>query len=379
MLKSLQERDVRERDGVSVWRLIGRGLRSVPTKAKNLLIISFFGLDAGVALALWDMTTGPPEPDEMQRLAVILTAVIGAAFLMVAQVLHQVSQGRDCTAFELPNPRSHTFHANLIGLPLLGAISASLFALSIGVLVVGSHERPIMVVLLVVLIFYLYQAVALIAHTSRFLYKHATEQAEAAARAQAQATEAQLAALRAQMNPHFLFNALNTVAALVRTNGKEAEHTVEHLSEVLRRTLDRTRSNFGTVAEEIDYLRAYLGVEQQRYGQRLTVDWSVADDALALALPPLTLQPLVENALRHGIGSKLEGGRLAIAATRNNGTLHLSVSDDGVGFPARYREGTGLGNLRQRLATLYPQRHDLVIDSSTDGSRITLTLPAAQP
>jgi two-component system LytT family sensor kinase len=231
-------------------------------------------------------------------------------------------------------------------------------------------------VLLVVLFFYLYQAVALIVHTSRFLYRHATEQAELAARAQAQATEAQLAALQAQMNPHFLFNALNTVAALVRTNGKEAEHTVEHLSEVLRRTLDRTRSNSGTVAEEIDYLRAYLGVEQQRYGNRLIVEWSVADDALPLALPPLTLQPLVENALRHGIGSKLEGGRVAIAAVRNNGSLQLCVSDDGVGFPARYREGTGLGNLRQRLATLYPQRHELVIDSGTEGSRITLTIPA---
>jgi sensor histidine kinase YesM len=370
------ERSPGDRDDPGLWRMISAAARSMPKKARRLLLISFLMLDAGVITATYDLLNGPRNAAEVQRLAALGLAVLGAAFLMVAQVLHQVSQGRECNTFQLPNPRSHTFHSNLIGLPLLAAVSASFFALSMGMLLPTIGVRPILFVLAIVLLFYLGQAISLIAHTTRFLYQHAKEQAELAARAQAQATEAQLAALQAQMNPHFLFNALNTVAALVRTNGKEAEHTVEHLSEVLRRTLDRTRANSGSVAEEIDYLRAYLAVEQQRYGARLQVEWSVDDGALPLALPPLTLQPLVENALRHGIGSRLEGGRVKIKVTRHNGHLELSVTDDGVGFPARYREGTGLGNLRQRLATLYPERHDLDIATSADGSRVTLVLPA---
>lgn len=377
MVNLLQERDVRASDGHGLWNAIGAGVRTAPKKAKRMLIISFLGLDVGVLLAVVDLLNGSRDAREVHRLLALGVAVLGAAALMVAQVLHQVSQGRDCTTFQLPNPRSHTFHSNLMGLPLLSAIAASFFALSIGLLLASANAPLLLIIMVGVLLFYLVQSISLIAHTTRFLYQHANEQAELAARAQAQATEAQLAALQAQMNPHFLFNALNTVAALVRTNGRQAEHTVEHLSEVLRRTLDRTQANSGTVAEEIDYLRAYLGIEQQRYGARLEVDWSIDQSTLPLELPPLALQPLVENALRHGIGSRLEGGRVAIRVERKNGHLELSVADDGVGFPPRYREGTGLGNLRQRLTTLYPQRHDLVISSSPEGSRVTLVIPAA--
>jgi two-component system LytT family sensor kinase len=132
------------------------------------------------------------------------------------------------------------------------------------------------------------------------------------------------------------------------------------------------------VAEEIDYLKAYLAVEQQRYGDRLAVDWSVTPEALRCPLPPLVLQPLVENALRHGLGARLEGGRLSISAVRQNGRLELAVSDDGAGLPNRVVEGTGLGNLRRRLTTLYGDAASLSLEPEPAGTTVRLTLPVRE-
>jgi two-component system, LytTR family, sensor kinase len=261
---------------------------------------------------------------------------------------------------------------------LLALIAVILLAISVGIMLPMVRRIPLVAGVVIMVAVYMLYAARFVYLTTQFLFRHAAEQVEAAARARAQATEAHLSALQAQMNPHFLFNALNTVAALVRTNGRAAEETVEHLAEVLRRTLDRSRSNTGSVADEIDYLKAYLAVEQQRYGARLQVQWSVDPATLDLQLPPLTLQPLVENALRHGIGSRLEGGRITIETVRSNGHLQLSVADDGAGFPARPREGTGLGNLRQRLQTLYANDQTLDIESSAEGTRVNIEIPASE-
>lgn len=219
-------------------------------------------------------------------------------------------------------------------------------------------------------------AVRLTADSTRFLYLHAREQAAAAQRAQAEAADARLAALQAQMNPHFLFNALNTIASLVRTDARAAEATTENLAAILRRTLDRSRSTLSTVEDEADYLRAYLSIEQERYGDRLSVEWQIDPAALLLRIPPMTLQPLAENALRHGIGGRLEGGRIRIAARRMDGVLRLEVEDDGAGFVRGAREGTGLGNLRARLATLYGDRASLDIEPLPRGTLATVHLPA---
>jgi sensor histidine kinase YesM len=109
------------------------------------------------------------------------------------------------------------------------------------------------------------------------------------------------------------------------------------------------------------------------------VEWEISSDVLDLALPPMTLQPLVENALKHGLGGRLEGGTLQILARRDDATLTLRVRDDGIGFPDRYEEGTGLGNLRQRLATLYGEGATLRVDSGSVGSTVELTIPGEQP
>jgi two-component system LytT family sensor kinase len=129
------------------------------------------------------------------------------------------------------------------------------------------------------------------------------------------------------------------------------------------------------VAEEIDYLKAYLAVEQQRFGDRLSVEWSITPDTLRCSLPPLMLQPLVENALRHGLGARLEGGRLSIGVIRNNGHLELTVTDDGAGMPPRVTEGTGLGNLRRRLTTLYGDQARLTLETARPGTIVRLELP----
>jgi two-component system LytT family sensor kinase len=144
---------------------------------------------------------------------------------------------------------------------------------------------------------------------------------------------------------------------------------------VLRRTLARTSRTSGTLDEELEYLKAYLAVEEQRYGDRLSVSWSIADDTRRLTLPPLLLQPLVENALKHGLGARLEGGHLAIAAAREGDSLRLSVTDDGAGLPARTQEGTGIGNLRRRIATLYGDRAHFRLEQQNGSTVATLNLP----
>ena len=218
-------------------------------------------------------------------------------------------------------------------------------------------------------------AVYTVSDTMRFLYRYAREQVEVATEAQNHATEAQLAALQAQLNPHFLFNALNTVASLVRTDPPAAEETVGNLAHVLRRTLDRSRRTLATLDDEVDYLQAYLSVEKERFGDRLTVEWLIDPRTLPLKIPPMTLQPLVENSLKHGIGGRLEGGKLTIRSALEGSSLVLQVVDDGAGFLPHFREGTGLRNLRERLDTLYGDDSELRVSTAGAGATVTVRLP----
>lgn len=350
-------------------------VRSAPRSVRCALWATLATVAAAVVLAIADMATGTDHL-EVFRLTGLVLAATGCGLLALAQLLNQLAQGRRPDMWAVPVLRFSQLHPNLVATPFLCTAAALLMALAIGLIVPSVPGRPLMVLPVVIIAVYLVLSVRAMSATSRFLYRHAREQAEAAARAEQQATEAQLAALQAQMNPHFLFNALNTVAALVRTKDDAAEETVEHLAEVLRHTLDRTQSNYGTVAEEVDYLRAYLAVEQKRYGDRLQVWWDIDPTSLEAKLPPLTVQPLVENAIKHGIGGKLEGGRVAISVIRNNGHLQVSVADNGVGFPMRYREGTGLSNVRKRLQTLYGNESSVDVHSDEAGSRVTLRLPS---
>ena len=215
--------------------------------------------------------------------------------------------------------------------------------------------------------------------SARMLFRHAGESAAAAAQARGEAASAQFAALQARMNPHFLFNALNTVASLVRSDPPAAERVVENLSEVLRRTLERSSEVISTVEDEVAYVRAYLALEQERWGERLRVVWDVDETAAARSLPPLVLQPLVENALRHGLGGRIDGGTIHISVRATDGALAVTVEDDGAGFPPGWREGTGLGNLRQRLRTLYGDDAKLQTSAQCSGASVTVIVPSRRP
>jgi two-component system, LytTR family, sensor kinase len=263
----------------------------------------------------------------------------------------------------------------LLALPTLALVSAVLATIGAAVLFPLLWREPFLILGFASMVMVMVYAARLTADSTRFLYRHAREQAAAAQRAQAEAADARLQALQAQMNPHFLFNALNTIASLVRTDARAAEATTENLAAILRRTLDRSRSTLSTLEDEVDYVRAYLGIEQERFGDRLSVDWRIDPAALPLRLPPMTLQPLAENALKHGIGGRLEGGRMRIAAARDGDRLRLEVEDDGAGFAPDAADGTGLGNLRARLATLYGEGAALTVHRLPLGARVVVELP----
>lgn len=264
----------------------------------------------------------------------------------------------------------------LLALPTFAFVAGVLAAVGFVALLPMVIREPIILVGIFPMPLVLVFAARLTADSTRFLYRHAREQAAAAERARAEATDAQLAALQAQVNPHFLFNALNTIASLVRTDARAAEATTENLARILRRTLDRTRQAECTLADEVDYLRAYLQIEKERFGDRLTVSFDVDSAALDAKIPTMTLQPLVENSLKHGIAGRLEGGRIAVRAQREGGLLRMEVEDDGPGFPREPRDGTGLSNLRGRLETLYGGAARLTVERPERGARVVVEVPA---
>jgi hypothetical protein len=181
----------------------------------------------------------------------------------------------------------------------------------------------------------------------RFFYERVRE-------AEQQALRAELSALRAQINPHFLFNALNSIAALARTRPSEAERVTEHLADLFRYSLRASRQPEVSFEEELESVRTYLAIEQVRFGDRLRAHTHAAPGLLSCRLPSLVLQPLVENAVKHGV-SRTEGPcEVRIEAWAEAGMIHVRVRDTGPGFGGSpldeiVRRGTGLANVRERL------------------------------
>jgi two-component system LytT family sensor kinase len=193
-------------------------------------------------------------------------------------------------------------------------------------------------------------------------------------------TEAELKALRAQVDPHFLFNTLNAIADLVSSDPAKAEAMTERLAAFFRYTLASQHRAYSTLDEELEFVRQYLGIEQVRFGERLRVDVSSEASLGANRVPTLILQPLVENAVRHGLAPRREGGRVSVSARREGAVLQLEVADDGVGMPREEgrRRGIGLENVRARLDALYGAASSMSIEAGAHGrgTRIRLRLPA---
>jgi two-component system, LytTR family, sensor kinase len=196
------------------------------------------------------------------------------------------------------------------------------------------------------------------------------------ANANAAAAEARLHALRAQLQPHFLFNALNTVAMAVRrADRQEALAVVLDLSTLLRSLLRRTGTELVSLSEEADFIKQYLAIEQIRFRDRLQVDWEIAPDALEAAVPSMILQPVIENALRHGIGKSVRGGAIRIRIATEHGQLNVAVEDDGPGFAPDWRAGVGLTNVQNRLALHFGERATLDTSTANQGSSVRLSIP----
>lgn len=211
---------------------------------------------------------------------------------------------------------------------------------------------------------------------------YAQQAAQRTALIQATAARAQLAALQAQLHPHFLFNALHTVVQLIPLDPARAARAAEQLAELLRAALDERREQV-TLAEEWRFVQRYLAIEQIRFGERLQVETSLPDAAMAMRVPSFALQTLVENAVRHGAAPKVGPTLLKIRADISGASLTLAVSDDGAGagFASAAAVigqggGTGLRRLRERLACLYGSSAVFDIHAAAGGVTATLRLPA---
>jgi sensor histidine kinase YesM len=179
--------------------------------------------------------------------------------------------------------------------------------------------------------------------------------------------EAQLKMLQAQIEPHFLFNTLANVGSLIDTDPVLAKKLLERLNDWLRVALVRARSEKATLGDELDMLENYLQILKIRFGERLRWRIDVPEDARLSVFPPMLLQPLVENAVRHGIEPKIGGGEIDIRATVDASTLRIEVCDTGVGLIGDEGGGTGLSNVRARLATLFGDAGRLELENSAGG------------
>jgi len=208
-------------------------------------------------------------------------------------------------------------------------------------------------------------------------YREAREREAQQAQLTAQLAEARLGALRMQMNPHFLFNSLNAITVLVRDeNTRDASRMLELLSGVLRQVLQSGKRAEVTLDQELHFTERYLAIEQVRFSDRLQVRWSIESEVRDVLVPEFILQPLVENAIRHGISKSGEVGLIEIKAQESDRKILLSVRDNGPGYRPVSDAGVGLSNTRARLATLFQEAGQLqVANDERGGTLATLSFP----
>jgi two-component system LytT family sensor kinase len=191
--------------------------------------------------------------------------------------------------------------------------------------------------------------------------------------------ESELQALRAQINPHFLFNALNALYGVIPRSAAQARRTVMQLADVFRYALTG-KEQFVKLGEELGVVEAYLDIERLRMGPRLRASVQADDEAKSALIPALTLQPLVENAVKHGANARAQGGRVDVQARVAAGRLEIAVEDDGPGFDAPSAAGGaghGLENVRRRLRLCYGEQAKLEVESSAQGSTVRLSAPVS--
>ncbi|MDX2040900.1 MAG: histidine kinase [Acidobacteriota bacterium] len=231
------------------------------------------------------------------------------------------------------------------------------------------------------LVFY---GLALAFAQARNYYRRYREEELRATRLESQLAQAELRALRMQLQPHFLFNALNSISSLQLEDTAAAQQMTARLGDFLRLTLEGAGAQTVTLRREIEFLRCYLDIERVRFGRRLTTEITVAPDAMDAQVPNLILQPLVENAIRHGLAPRAAPGHISIRAARSGGQLRISIEDNGCGLKQNGngsnggKGGLGLANTRARLRQFYGEdfQFDLT-NAEAGGLAVALTLPFA--
>ena len=193
-----------------------------------------------------------------------------------------------------------------------------------------------------------------------------------------QLMQAQMRMLQAQIEPHFLFNTLATIQSLIGRSPDKANLMMDNFIAYLRQSLSASRAQVGTVQQEFDLLRHYLELLTIRMGDRLQFELDLADELSSEPLAPMLLQPIVENAIKHGLEPKVEGGMVRVSARRGDAQMVLTVADNGLGFSDHADssgEGVGLSNLRERIAVLYDGRATLTVAEANPGTEITIRVP----
>jgi two-component system, LytTR family, sensor kinase len=234
-----------------------------------------------------------------------------------------------------------------------------------------------------------YATILLVAYSIDYYRRHQAEELKISrleaelAQAQLEVTQSQLQALKMQLQPHFLFNTLNSISTLLDEDAEAADEMLARLGDFLRLTLENSGAQEVTLQEELEFLRCYLEIERVRFQDRLAVRLEIAPDTLDALVPNLILQPIVENAIRHGIVARVGRGLIEISAARNNSTLTLRVKDNGPGLRAsdddgqqRTRHGLGFSLTRARLERMYATRQRFQLSDAPEGGlQVTLELP----
>ena len=222
-----------------------------------------------------------------------------------------------------------------------------------------------------------YWGIVVIEHALDY-YRKLQERELRASQLEAQLAQSQLQVLKMQLHPHFLFNTLNAISALIRESPDEADEMVSRLGDLLRMTLDTAGLQEVTFKKELEFLKHYLDIEQTRFQDRLKIEMAIDPETLDGLVPSMILQPLVENSVRHGVAPRPEGGCIKIKAWRDHSLLRLEVEDDGPGLNTHtpLKERVGLTNTRARVSNLYGSEHGLRLRHAAGGGLVvSLSIP----
>ena len=229
----------------------------------------------------------------------------------------------------------------------------------------------------------IYCLIAFVSYATAYYERYRDEELRLA-NLQARLAQVQLGALKMQLHPHFLFNTLNAITALVHTDPEAADTMIVRLSELLRITLENESIQIVSLRQELEFLDRYLDIQRVRFQDRLRIEMDVRPDTLDAGVPNLVLQPLVENAVQHGISQRPENGEIRVSAHRAGDMLVLEVADNGPGFASRNaadrHPGRGLANTRERLRQLYGDAHRFELrDNAGAGLTVSVTIPFCIP